>query len=376
MKTISRRAVLRAVPVLSAAAWAAQAHPFTVFAAVAPPLNPEETVKAAQAEGRLNVALAPNDWANYSEIITAFANKYGIAVKAIDLKGDSANVLPLLKQTSTNANDTVDVVDVIDVHLPVGVIAQQQGLLATYKPVGWAKIPRHLKDAQGHWAGSHFGVLAFEVNRAVVKNPPQSWADLLRPEYAGQFALAGDPRKSLLAMNSVLSAGLASGGSANAGLRFFDQLNKAGTLLPNIATAKTIANGQTPISFRWDYHAMGDRDRLTSQADIGIVIPQRGVVARVFVQGISAIAPHPYAARAWLNFLYSDEGQVLLLKGYARSTWFADLLRRKAIPAELLAKLLAPSAYARTFFPSPAQSDAARQVITQSWDSVVGVPVG
>lgn len=373
---ISRRAVLRAVPVLGAAAWAAwaaQAHPFTASAAVAPPLNPEETVKAAQAEGHLNVALAPNDWANYSEIITAFSNKYGITVRGVDLKGDSANVLPLLKQPNANTNDTVDV---IDVHLPVGVMAQQQSLLAMYKPMGWAKIPRHLKDAQGHWAGSHFGVLAFEVNKAVVKNPPQSWADLLKPEYAGQFALAGDPRKSTLAMNSVLSAGLASGGSASAGLRFFDQLNKAGVLLPNIATAKTIASGQTPISFRWDYHAMGDRDWLTDQADIGIVIPQRGVVARVFVQGISAIAPHPYAARAWLNFLYSDEGQVLLLKGYARSTWFTDLLRRKAIPADLLAKLPAPNAYTRTFFPSPAQSDAARQVITQSWDSVVGVPVG
>ena len=372
MKKISRRAALRAMQVLGATAWAAPFTLRTAFAS-APSLHPEQTIKAAQAEGRLNVALAPNDWANYTEIIAAFTKKYGIEVKAIDLKGDSANVLPLLKQASADANDTVDVTDV---NLSVGMMAQQQGLLQAYKPIGWDKIPRVLKDLRGFWAGSHFGVLAFEVNRAVVKNPPKNWADLLKPEYKGQFALAGDPHKSALAMSSVLSAGRANGGTASAGLRFFDQLNKAGTLLPGIATPQTIAGGQTPITFRWDYHAMGDRDKFLTQADIGIVVPQRGVVARVFVQGIGALAPHPNAARTWLNFLYSDEGQLLLLKGYARSTWFADLLRRNIIPSELLAKLPAPSAYARTFFPSPAQLAAARQVITKSWDSVVGVPVG
>jgi putative spermidine/putrescine transport system substrate-binding protein len=370
MKKISRRDAMRLAPVLGASLWAGQSNTRSAFAAVAPatapPLSPEETIKAAQAEGRLNVALAPTDWANYAEIIDVFSNTYNIPVKTIDLKGDSTNVLPLLRQT--DAEDAA--VDVIDVHLPVGVAAQKEGLLAAHKPIGWNKIPRQLKDAQGFWAGSHFGVLAFEVNKAAVKNLPQRWSDLLKPEYKAQFALAGDPRTSPLAMLTVLSAGLADGGLAGTGLRFFDKLNKAGALLSQFATSKTIASGQTPISFRWDYHALGNRDHLAGSTDIGVVIPQRGVVARTFVQGINQLTPHPYAARTWLNFLYSDAGQVLLLKGYARSAWFADLLRRNIIPSDLLAKLLAPSAYTRTFFPTPAQSNTAKSIIEAGWSAV------
>ena len=37
-------------------------------------------VKAAKAEGELNVIALPPDWANYKEIIDTFSTKYGIKV--------------------------------------------------------------------------------------------------------------------------------------------------------------------------------------------------------------------------------------------------------------------------------------------------------
>ena len=36
----------------------------------------------------------------------------------------------------------------------------------------------------------------------------------------------------------------------------------------------------------------------------------------VYVQAISAYAPHPNAAKLWMEYLYSDEGQTGWLKGY------------------------------------------------------------
>ncbi|MCB0950478.1 MAG: ABC transporter substrate-binding protein, partial [Mycobacterium sp.] len=42
----------------------------------------DDLVKAAQAEGELNVIALPPDWANYGEIITAFSDKYGIKVNS------------------------------------------------------------------------------------------------------------------------------------------------------------------------------------------------------------------------------------------------------------------------------------------------------
>ena len=47
-------------------------------------------------------------------------------------------------------------------------------------------------------------------------------------------------------------------------------------------------------------------------------MPANAVVGSYYVQAISKDAPHPAAARLWQEFLYSDEGQNLWLKGGAR----------------------------------------------------------
>jgi putative spermidine/putrescine transport system substrate-binding protein len=47
-----------------------------------------------------------------------------------------------------------------------------------------------------------------------------------------------------------------------------------------------------------------------------VVIPATGRFAGVYVQAISAYAPHPNAAKLWMEFLYSDEGQTIWMKGY------------------------------------------------------------
>ena len=49
-----------------------------------------------------------------------------------------------------------------------------------------------------------------------------------------------------------------------------------------------------------------------------MVVPDKAVVAGYYFQAINADAPHPAAARLWQEFLYSDEGQNLWLKGGAR----------------------------------------------------------
>ena len=65
----------------------------------------------------------------------------------------------------------------------------------------------------GSWYGDYYGVLSFEVNKDIVKNVPQDWADLLKPEYKNSVALAGDPRTSNQAIQAVYAAGLAAAGA-------------------------------------------------------------------------------------------------------------------------------------------------------------------
>jgi putative spermidine/putrescine transport system substrate-binding protein len=93
------------------------------------------------------------------------------------------------------------------------------------------------------------------------------------------------------------------------------------------------------------------------------------------VQAISAYAPHPSAAKLWMEHLYSDEGQLLWLKGYCHPIRFNDLAAKSAIPQELLDKLPPAASYEKAKFPSLDEQAAAKEVITKQWDSVVGANV-
>jgi putative spermidine/putrescine transport system substrate-binding protein len=98
-------------------------------------------------------------------------------------------------------------------------------------------------------------------------------------------------------------------------------------------------------------------------------------VAGVYVQAISAYAPHPNAAKLWMEHLYSDAGQLGWLKGYCHPIRFNALVKAGKVPADLLAKLPPAEAYAKAVFPTLDQQGAAKTAITKQWDTVVGANV-
>ncbi len=330
-------------------------------------------VAAAKEEGTLTTIALPDDWCNYREVIDTFKAKYGLAVNELDPNAGSNDELEAIKANKDNKGPAAP--DVIDVGLSFGPQAKEEGLLQPYKVATWDTIPDTVKDPDGYWWGDYYGVLTFEVNTAVVKNVPQDWSDLLKPEYKNQVALAGDPRSSNQAIQSVYAAALANGGSlddAQPGLDFFKELVAAGNFVPTIAKPGTIAQGETPITIRWNYNALSNKDALAGNPDIAVVVPKSGRFAGVYVQGISAYAPHPNAAKLWQEFLYSDEGQLLWMKGYCYPIRYENLKAEGKIPDDLAAKL--PDVTGAVF-PSLEQLNAAKQLITEQWDAVVGVDV-
>ncbi|TIM60281.1 MAG: ABC transporter substrate-binding protein, partial [Mesorhizobium sp.] len=270
--------------------------------------------------------------------------------------------------------------DVIDVGLSFGPSAKKDGLIQPYKVSTWDSIPDSAKDADGYWTADYYGVLSFQVNKDLVKESPTDWADLLKPEFANSVALAGDPRASNQAIQAVYAAGLASGAAAGeaagtAGLEFFKKLNAAGNFVPVIGKTATLAQGQTPILVTWDYNALSGRDTLKGNPPVDVIVPKTGVVAGVYVQAISAYAPHPNAAKLWLEYLYSDEGQIGWLKGYCHPIRFNDLAKNGKVPADMLAKMPPAESYAAAVFPTLDEQGKAKEAITKNWDAVVGANV-
>jgi putative spermidine/putrescine transport system substrate-binding protein len=101
-------------------------------------------------------------------------------------------------------------------------------------------------------------------------------------------------------------------------------------------------------------------------------VPSDGVYGAYYCQAINATAPHPNAARLWQEFVYSDQGQLLWLKGFSHPARFQDLAARKAIPKSLLSALPAASIYANVKFANSAQQTKAKNLIAQQWPTKVG----
>ena len=209
----------------------------------------DELVAAAKAEGQLTTIALPHDWCGYGDVIAGFKAKYPeITINELNPDAGSADEVEAIKANKDNKGPQAP--DVIDVGLSFGPSAMSEGLLMPYKVSTWDSIPDSAKDADGHWYGDYYGVMSLIVNKDLVPNTPADWSDLLKPEYSGQVALAGDPRASNQAILGVLAAGLAGGAAAGKeagekGLEFFAELNKSGNFVPVIGKAGTLAQGKS-----------------------------------------------------------------------------------------------------------------------------------
>jgi putative spermidine/putrescine transport system substrate-binding protein len=97
-----------------------------------------------------------------------------------------------------------------------------------------------------------------------------------------------------------------------------------------------------------------------------IVIPTDATVGMLFAEYISAVAPHPNAAKLEQDFLLSDEGQILLATGYAHPAR-SDV----QLPAEVAAKLLPQAAYGNLHFPTSFDSfTKAMGMIVEGWTAI------
>ncbi len=360
-------------PAPGAAAPEAAATEPAAEAAAAVPAGMEELVAAAQAEGELTVIALPHDWCNYGEVIEGFKAKYGLTVNELNPDAGSGDELEAIKANKDNPGPQAP--DVIDVGFAFGPQAMDEGLIQPYKVSTWDSIPDDAKDPDGYWYGDYYGVMSFMINKDVVANSPQTWADLLKDEYKAAVAMSGDPRTSNQAILTVQNASIANGGTLEdptAGLDYFSQMNAKGNLVPVIANNALVARGETPVRITWDYNALAGADGMGGNPPIEVVVPTDGRLAGVYVQAISAYAPHPNAAKLWMEYLYSDEGQLLWMKGYCHPIRETDLRARNVVPEELSAKL--PDVTGAVF-PTVDQLVQGKEVIVAGWDAAVGADI-
>jgi len=291
---------------------------------------------AVKKEGKIVSYGMPDAWANYGEIWAAFTKQYEITHSDTDMT--SAEEIAKFDAEKNNP-----VADIGDVGITFGNVAIARGVVQPHKVPTWSEIPDWAKDKDGLWTGEYLGTIAFLVNTKLVKNVPHSWADLLKPEYKGQVVV-GDVLKAAQSQAAVLAAAFANGGdekNLQPGIDYFAKLAKAGNLKPSDNIFSVFQKGEVPIGILWDFNALGYRSRLDDKENYVVVIPNDGTVASAYVSIINKYAPHPNAAKAFQDFLLSDEGQIMLAKGFAR-----PIRDKVQIPAEVAKNMVPKEQYA------------------------------
>ena len=318
---------------------------------------------AAKAEGALNVIALPRDWANYGEILDAFAAKY----PEITINEASPDVSSAEEIQAAKTNEGLDTApDVFDLGLTVAL--QNTDQFAAYQVQGWDDIPDALKEPTGLFVGDYGGYMSIGYDSS--KYPePASLEDLLGADYTAAVAVNGDPTQAGAAFAAVGLANVQSGGTLDdfqPGIDFFSELNKAGNMLKVDVTTATVASGETPVVFDWDYlNATHVADNKAWKVRI---LPGTGYAA-YYNQAINKNAPHPAAARLWQEFLYSDEAQNLWLKGGARPARMEAMIAAGTIDAAAAAAL--PSAPDDVVVPTEKQSTDAGTLLGEKWAAAV-----
>jgi putative spermidine/putrescine transport system substrate-binding protein len=321
-------------------------------------------VTAAKKEGTLNVIALPPTWANYGAILKAFTDKYGIKINSALPDGSSQQEVNAIK----TENGTAKAPDVVDVGQAVAVA--NTSLFAPYKVSTWSDIPDAQKDASGIWYEDYGGYMA--VGYSSSYGTITSLNDLLGPKFKGAVALNGNPTSANAALNGVMMASLAEGGSAGSisqGVDFFKKLKAAGNFNPVQATGATIKAGTTKVVFNWDYLNLPS---YVGVSDWKVFVPQNAVLGGYYAQAVNKNAPHPAAARLWEEFLFSQAasgGQNLWLQGGARPVEQQAMQSNGSIDKAAAAKL--PAVSGSPVFLNNSQNTDAADFLASNWAKAV-----
>ena len=293
-------------------------------------------ISGAAAQQRAVCYNCPPEWADWGSQLKAIQAKLGIQVPP-DNKNSGQAIAAMIAE---KANPVADVTYLGGIAADP---AKDAGVLTPYKPVNWDKIPADLKDPDGNWFTIHSGTLGLFVNKAALGNKPvpQSWADLLKPEYKGMVGYL-DPTSAAVGQLGVMAINLALGGTydnLDPAIKFFKELAKNQPIVPKQTSYARVISGEIPILLDYDFNAY--RGQYTDKAPVQFVIPKEGTLVFPYVMALANKGPNPDNGKKVLDFVLSDESQAMWGNAYLRPV-FADRLS-----AEAKAKFLPDAEYAR-----------------------------
>jgi iron(III) transport system substrate-binding protein len=261
---------------------------------------------AQEASGKLVLYTSqPNTDAQ--QTIDAFKARHP-KVDASFVRDGTPRVLAKLRAEIEAGGPQADVLLIADSVTMEGL--KKEGRLLAHERADVSAYPAGTHDPQKHWFATKLITTGIVYN-AKAPFKPASWTDLLKPEAKGQVVMPSPLNSGAALIHAATLTGNLPGG-----WRYYEGLKGNGALAGggNGDILKSVAGGEKLFGVIVDFMPIREKAK---GAPVEFVFPQEGVSAVTEPAAILQGTKNPDAAKAFIDFLLSKEGQELALKqGY------------------------------------------------------------
>ena len=257
---------------------------------------------SAELSGKVTVYM-PSPSGLADKLAAGFTAATGVAVE--QFQGTTGEILARLE--AGEANPVADVV--ILASWSDGLSMKQSGKLVSYIPANADKVVEGWIDDDSMLFGYSASAVGVIYNTIVVPELSADWSELADAQYAGQLAIP-DPEKSGSCKDFVA-------GYVNAyGWDDLQAMADNGMVVPgaNKAALEAVTTGEVGILVAGvDYNAYSS---MAKGEPLRIYYPAGGTVVNPRPAMILSTAPNADNAKAFIDYLFSDEAQQLVAEAY------------------------------------------------------------
>ena len=211
----------------------------------------------------------------------------------------------LMTKILMEANLRVFRADVIEAVSIDGHILKKRGLLEKYISPEASAYPTSVKDPDGMWTSFFINTHVLVHNTTMVKKEevPRSYEELINPKWKGRIIIRDDDFPTFGMMLRVMGK--------DKGLNFMRRLAAQGIELRSGSTLaiQDISAGAAPLGM--NLYGTRVEELKKKQAPVDWT-PMEFVLVSIEPLSVAAKAPNPNAARLFVDFLLSKEGQGLM----------------------------------------------------------------
>jgi iron(III) transport system substrate-binding protein len=257
-------------------------------------------IRGAKREGKLVWYTATNNVDNQM-IVAGFRRLYPfVEVELLRTSGEKLRTRILAEAAADRYFS-----DAVSLNGMEMALLKSKGLLLDYRPPEAKAYPEGSKDSDGVYTGIYARNFVIGYNTAMVSenDKPKDWPDLLRPEWKEKIGLDEEEfewygglidywgkEKTINFMKALAHQQL--------------QLRRGHSLLGQL-----LAAGEFPIAIVFPYHV----EQLKHKgAPVDWVTTTDPIVTSISCVAALAKAPHPNAAKLFVNFLLSEQGQNII----------------------------------------------------------------